>query len=228
MTPQQGRFHSQVLNPATAGLQAGVEPYSGQRVSGPTDLQQQYFGMAPQVAGQQMAGFGRLSQSQAPLEDIYKYGMLGVERAGDRVMEQFAGADTGMSGGAALGLGRTMYEGGLGVADMVGQASFQNQNQQYQALNAMGGIPSGLAQAGNMQYDIANQQLLAQQQQWAEGQDYNNPWLNVGNQLMGNVTTPVQNAGGMGYGMLTSAFNAKDGVGDSLSKGFGGIVSGLF
>lgn len=223
MTGAQKNYLSKAFGQVIPGLANGIDPYTGQRTSGATPLQQQYFAMAPQVANQQLGLLGGLAQSQAPMEAMYNYGQrYANDVITPQTMERFAGMGTANSGGAAMGLGRTLGNYGLGLTSQIGQMGLQNQGQQLQATQAMGQVPGQLGMAGAGQYDIANQQLSAQQRQWQEGQAYNNPWYNIGGSLMGNFTMPVQQSGGMGYSMLSQM-----GLGQGLGGGGGGAAQAL-
>ena len=206
LTYDQNVFAGQGLRQAFQGIQGGVDPYTGQRVAGASPLQQQQFAGAGQYGPQGMAALGNIAGGQAPLDAMQNYGQRYAQDViTPNVMENFAGIGAADSGGAMKGLARELGNYGLGLNSQIGQASLQNQGQQLQA----GGLLAGeMGQAGGMQRDITNQGLGAQQSQWSEGQDWNNPWRNVGNSLMGNATTPVQQAGGMGNEMLTSGLGA--------------------
>lgn len=209
-TPGQINYMSSALKQAETGINEGVTPYVGQRVSGPTSLQQQYFGGLGEYGAQGIEALGSIAQSQAPLDAMYGYGQRYAQDViAPAVMENFAGIGAADSGGAMKGLARELGTYGLGLDAQIGQAALQNQAQQLQAGSL---LTNQLNVGGATQYDVANQGLAAQQQAWAEGQPYNNPWYNIGSTLLGTGTTPVQQAGGMGYSMLTSGLGALGGL----------------
>jgi hypothetical protein len=188
-------------------------------------LQQQYFAQAPQVAQQQLSGLQGIANSQAPLNAMYQYGQrYANDVITPNVLERFAGLGAADSGGAARGLARELGTYGLGLSSQIGQAGLQNQAQQLQAYGQMGQVPAQLGLAGAQQYDITNAQLGAQQQQYLEGQPYNNPWYNIGGSLLGQYQQPVQQGAGMGYsalGGLLGSTGVGNFAGAGLSKLFG-------
>ena len=143
-------------------FQQGSNPYAyqGPYSPGPSQLQQQYWQMAPQMAQQQMQGLQGIAGSQAPMDAMYNYGKrFAQDVITPQVMERFGGMGTADSGGALPGLARELGTYGMGLNSQIGQMGLQNQAQQLQAYNMMGQIPGQMAQAGANQYGVAMDQI---------------------------------------------------------------------
>lgn len=206
----------------------GMNPYAyaGPYAPQASPLQQQAFGMAPQVAQGQMAGLSRIAGGQAPLESIYNYG---TRYANDvltpQVMERFAGAGTSDSGGAARGLGRELGNYGLGMQSQMAPLALQNQSQQLQALQGMGSIPQSMAGMGGQQYNVASNLTDARRQRYLDIYDpYRGSQYSAGLNLLGltNQAAVQGSPGGMGYNMVQSAF------GDVLGAGTDWLTGKIF
>jgi len=174
--------------------------YAGPYSTGPSALQQEYFGMAPQVAQQQMQGLQGIAGGQAPLDDMYNYGQrYANDVITPNVMERFGGMGTANSGGAMQGLSRELGTYGLGMQSQIGQMSMQNQAQRMQALGMMGRVPDQLGQAGSQQWGVAQQGIQGNIAQNQAMNPYNSGAVNRGMGMLGFRITPQGQAAGAGY-----------------------------
>ena len=208
--------------------------YAGKFSAGPSDLQNQYFGAAPQVAQQQLGQLGQIGSGQTQMNFANRFAQDVIT---PQVMERFAGMGTENSGGAMKGLTRELGNYGL-------NAMSQAVPQQMQALNQMSGAMGGLGAAGAEQQNLAQQQLLGAFQEKQAQNPFNSPTMQQAMNILGFRTTPQAQPAGMGYsalaglignpavqgaaGMgLNAAGSALSGIGSAVGSGASAVGSGL-
>ena len=241
-SPKQPKAHDawtplqqqQLLNPmvSQAGqalgttFGTGVNPYAypGQYAAGPSALQQQAWSMAPQIAQQQMAGYGAIASGQPSMDALYEYQGLDRNYLSGQLMNNFGGEGVNDAGGAVPGYARAMNNLMTTQDAQRQQFQLQNTGNQLQALGGLAGVPAAMSGLGMDQYNVASNQLAGQQQQWnAMYNPYASPQYQAGMNLLGfnNPAATQGQPGGMGYSMVQS------GLGSLMNAGMGWLTGGI-
>ena len=236
---QEYYFNTPVLRDFVGpGIGQQQPVYGGQRVAGESPLQQQAYGMAAGLpnAARMMQGLGmgmlgtagrplNIGSALSPVLDAAS--MFWNRDVMPSVMENFAGMGTADSGGAIKGLTRAGEQYGTAMAGQMAlpalSAALQGRGQQISAagmlpqlsnmgLSAIGAL-SGL---GGEQRGQEQEQLMAAQQLWAEQQPWNNPYIQLGGQLMGQQMTPIQQGEGLGRSVLGGLATGAGAIGGSM------------
>lgn len=257
MDPAQMKVLNNLAGLMQGQIGKGVTPYGGQLTAGQSGLQeganslvsQMLNGTAPGQAQTQntlnsintpwtpqQATSNWTQQVQAPTMQNFNENVLpGIEEkfAGQNAMggggaqDQLLKAGTDLSTGLGASLGSYLQQGQQqGNAQAMQAAGLQD------AFNA-GNVTEGL-QAGAGQQGTEQAALSAAQQNWGQGQAYNNPWLTqfLGTTLGQSENTLATPSGipGMlgGLGSLGSLFATPGGIGGaSAASGIGAALSGM-
>lgn len=180
-------------------LGTGVEAYGGERVVGPSELQQTGF----DVMGDIFKGEGIYGGAQNTLADLlgeydpteakkfYRESVYDPAKARFQeetlpsVLEPFISSGSMRSGAAQRAMARagTDFETGMGatLADILYKGQQSHEDRRQQAVGQTQTQAQMLANlgmdVGGIQRDISGQQAESDYQKWLGSQAYNNPWL---------------------------------------------------
>jgi hypothetical protein len=245
LTPSQMDLIKKLSGQVAGEVGQGIEPYPGQMVADPSQLQQGLFDILDnQVAGEggtleQMLQEGRQmttqdeAYDQGAARDYWQQSFVEPTRQNfyeetmPELREQFAGQGALSSGGFnravadAAGDMETQLGGKLGEILYQGRQDFQDRQMQEQQLGlstldqALNEV-NALMQAGQQQRGIEQQGLEAQMQKWQQSRPYNNPWLNQAPTALGASPYQIDTiTQGGGSGFL-------GGMAPGIGQGIGG------
>jgi hypothetical protein len=199
MTGGQQNLHDDIVRTARREFGQGADVYQGQRVADTNrNINQAYSNMGnaaapiPGMAGAMgdiLSGAGNPDEVRSAFEGQLAPAQLEFKRMLNEVTNKY-GDVNGASGPMADMMGRSTAEYGMGLNNLLGQMTLNDQNQardrQVGGVNAATNARAGNINAANSMYNMGaaqqgqdQQGLAAEFAKWSEGQWTNNPALGL-------------------------------------------------